>query len=217
VRTRGLAGRFPLRPWIGAALAAAAKAAVLSGCSAIQQAGESVLALQRLQFKLDGVSGGTLAGVDLSKAADPGRLSAADALRLAAARAEGAWPLSFTLDVAARNPNADGSGDKPALLSSLAWALKIDGKETVKGDIPEPITIPGAGHVTTIPLRMEVDLAAFFQDKGYEDLLNLALAVAGARGTASRLTLSAVPTVSVGGIPIRYPGTIDIVDTEFTD
>lgn len=205
---QGIAARYVL---------AAVFLAGTAGCSAIKQAGESVLALQRLQFKLDGVSGGTLAGVDLSKAAEPERLSAADALRLAAARAEGTWPLSFTLDVLARNPNADGTGDRPALLSSLAWTLKIDGKETVTGDIPEPIRIPGAGNVTTIPLRMEVDLAAFFQDKGYEDLLNLALAVAGARGTASRLTLSAVPTVSVGGIPVQYPGTIQIVNTEFTN
>jgi hypothetical protein len=196
---------------------AAALCIVLAGCSAIKQVGESVLALQRLQFKLDGVSGGTLAGVDLSKVSQPDRLSTADALRLAAARAEGSWPLSFTLDVAAKNPNADGSRDQAALLSSLAWTLAIDGKETISGDIPEPITIPGAGHVTTIPLRMEVDLAAFFRDKAYDDLLNLALAVGGAQGTASRLALTAVPTVSVAGVPVQYPGRITIVDTEFSN
>jgi hypothetical protein len=200
------------------ALAAALLFGVLAGCSAIKQAGESVLALQRLQFKLDGVSGGTLAGVDLTKVSQPSRISTVDAVRLAAALADGAWPLSFTLDVAARNPNTDGGSEgRPALLSSLAWTLKIDGKETVSGDIPQPITIPGAGSVTTIPLRMEVDLAAFFGEKGYEDLLNLALAVAGAEGTASRLTLSAVPTVSVAGIPITYPGAVTIVDTEFSN
>jgi hypothetical protein len=190
----------------------------VTGCSTLKQLSDTVATLQQLQFKLDGVKPGTLAGVDLTKANDPSRLSATDGLRLATAYAEGSWPLSFTLNVAARNPNDDGegSGGGTALLSSLAWTLAIDGKETISGDIPEPLQIPGAGRVTIIPFKMSLDLYRFFGDGGYDDLLNLALAIAGAEGTASRLTLTAVPTVSIAGVPVRYPGAIKIVDTRFS-
>ena len=191
---------------------------VVSGCSTLKQLSNTVATLQQLQFKLDGVEPGTLAGVDLTKANDPSRLSTTDGLRLATAYAEQSWPLSFTVNVAARNPNdgGDAGGGGTALLSSLAWTLAIDGKETISGDIPEPLEIPGAGRVTIIPFRMSLDLFRFFGDGGYDDLLNLALAIAGAEGSASRLTLTAVPSVSIAGVPVRYPGSIEIVDTRFS-
>ena len=187
----------------------------ISGCSAIKQAGESLLQLRHLEFKLGGVSQGRLAGVDLAKASEPSRLSAVDGLKLAAAFAEGAWPLSINVDLDVKNPN-DGAGENTALLSSLAWTLQIDGKNTISGDIPDAVSVPGAGNVVTLPLRMQVDLFEFFGNRGYDEVLNLALAVAGAEGSASRLTLLAVPTVSIGGVPVRYPGTVTIVDTEFS-
>ncbi len=63
--------------------------------------------------------------------------------------------------------------------------------------------------------QMKLDLYSFFQEQGYKNLVNLALAIGGQNGSASRLTLAATPTVSVGGVPIKYPGQIHIVDQEF--
>jgi hypothetical protein len=99
----------------------------------------------------------------------------------------------------------------------LAWTLKIDDQETISGDIPNPIEIPGVGQATVIPLQMSLDLYKFFGDRDYDSLLNLALAIAGQQGSTSRITLSAVPTVSVAGIDLPYPGQIEIVDKEFTN
>jgi len=203
-----------------AALALCLLLALLApGCATVRGIGDTALALRRLEFKLDGAHPGTLAGVDLAKASDPASLSAIDGLKLAQAYASGEWPFAFTLDVAVRNPN-DGSGggtSRVGLLESLAWTLELDGVETISGDIPEPVTIPGTGETVILPLRMSLDLYRFFGDRGYEGLLNLALAVAGAEGSTSKVVLSAVPTVSVGGIPLRYPGRIRIVDARFGD
>ena len=99
----------------------------------------------------------------------------------------------------------------------MAWTLKNDSKDTISGDISDPIEIPGTGQATVIPLQMKLDLYSFFQDQGYKSLVNLALAVAGQSGNTSRLTLAATPTVSVAGIPVKYPGQISIVDKEFTN
>jgi len=191
----------------------------ICGCSALQEMQNALVNLKRLQFKLDGVVPGTLAGVDLSKASDPLRFSVVDGLKLTQAFANKSLPLRFTLNVAAKNPN-DGTGGAPqstATLSALAWTLKIDSQETISGNINSPIVIPGTGEVAQIPLQMSLDLYSFFHERGYKDMLNLALAIAGQNGSTARLTLSATPTVTVSGVNLKYPGQINIVDKEFSN
>ncbi|MDZ7269037.1 MAG: hypothetical protein ONB48_14995 [candidate division KSB1 bacterium] len=190
-----------------------------SGCAALQQMQDALLNVKRLQFKLDGVVPGTLAGVSLAKIDDPASLNLQDGIRLTSAFAQKSLPMSFTLNVAAKNPN-DGSGGSPqktAVLTALAWTLKIDDQETITGDLGGPIEIPGTGQATIIPLHMSLDLYQFFGERGYMEVLNLALAIAGKQGNAARLTLAATPTVTVAGLPLKYPGAIHIVDKEFTN
>jgi hypothetical protein len=191
----------------------------IPGCAALQQMSDALVNLQRLQFKLDGIVPGTLAGVHLAKITDPASLSLQDGIKLTTAFAQKSLPLAFTLKVAAKNPN-DGTGGSPqktALLSGFAWTLSIDQKQTVSGDIASPLEIPGTGQVTIIPLVMSLDLFQFFGQNGYKELLDLALAIAGKSGSASRLTLAATPSVTVAGVPLEYPGAITIVDKEFTN
>jgi len=195
------------------------KVVFLSGCASLQQLQDTLLNVKRLQFKLAGVTPGTLAGINLAAIDSPAKISVLDGLKLANAFRQKSLPVSLTLNVAAKNPNdgAGGGTQKAALLKALAWTLKIDGKETVTGDIPSPIEIPGTGQATVIPLQLSLDLYKFFGEQGYESMLNLALAIAGQKGSTSRLTLSAVPTVSVAGLDLKYPGQIEIVDKEFTN
>lgn len=193
--------------------------AFISGCASLQQLQDTLLNVKRLQFKLSGVTPGMLAGINLAAIDSPTKISVLDGLKLANAFRQKSLPVSLTLNVAAKNPN-DGTGggtQKAALLKALAWTLKIDGKETITGDIPSPIEIPGTGQATVIPLQLSLDLYKFFGEQGYESMLNLALAIAGQKGSTARLTLSAVPTVSVGGFDLKYPGQIEIVDKEFTN
>lgn len=190
-----------------------------SGCATLQQIQDTLVNIKRLQFKLDSVAPGSLAGVNLAAIDSPTKLNIPDGLKLVNAFKQKSLPLSMTLNVAAKNPN-DGTGGSPqksALLKALAWTLKIDGKETISGDIPNPIEVPGTGQATIIPLQMSLDLYKFFRDQGYDSLLNLALAVAGQKGSTARITLTAVPTVSVAGIALKYPGQVEIVDKEFTN
>lgn len=192
---------------------------LMSGCASLQQLQDTLLNAKRLQFKLAGVTPGTLAGINLAAIDSPAKISVLDGLKLANAFRQKSLPVSLTLNVAAKNPN-DGTGGSPqkaALLKALAWTLKIDGKETIAGDIPSPVEIPGTGQATVIPLQISLDLYKFFGEQGYDSLLNLALAIAGQKGSTSRLTLSAVPTVSVAGLDLKYPGQIEIVDKEFTN
>jgi hypothetical protein len=62
---------------------------------------------------------------------------------------------------------------------------------------------------------MGLDLYEFFGNKGYESLINVALAVGGVGGSASKLTLNAKPTISTPFGPIEYPNEIQIIEREF--
>jgi hypothetical protein len=209
----------PFRPRAAVILLWVSALSMIFGCAALQEVQNALVNLKRLQFKLDGVAPGALAGVDLSKVNDPLRFNVIDGLKLTQAFANKSLPLKFTLNVAAKNPN-DGTGGSPsstATLSALAWTLKIDEQETISGDINGPIVIPGTGETAKIPLQMSLDLYQFFHERGYKEVLNLALAIAGQNGSTARLTLAATPTVTVAGVPLKYPGQINIVDKEFSN
>jgi hypothetical protein len=179
---------------------------------------ESFSNLSRLQFKVGEVDGFQINGVSISNKSKLSDFNALDLLNLSSAFAQGSLPASFVLNVDAKNPN-DGTGGykkSDATLHNFKWRLFLDDKETVSGDIDQPIAIPGTGDVTTIPLRINLDLIKFFKDRGYESIINLALALGGNQGSSSKVILYATPTVSSAFGNITYPGELKLVDTQFS-
>jgi hypothetical protein len=173
--------------------------------------------LQRLQFKLGTVDNFSLAGVNIRSVRNLNDFNVLDAARLVSSFSRNELPASFTLNVLAKNPNDGTGGTKQtsAVLKSLAWRLFLDNKETINGNIPNSIEIPGVGQSTTIPIVMSLDLVKFFKEQGYESIVNLALALGGVSGSSSRVTLKATPTVDTFLGPITYPGELTIIDREF--
>lgn len=183
------------------------------GCSGLMDA---IANIQRLQFKLDRVSGMKIAGVGLSNIASLSNLSVLDAANILANFTQGKLPVEFTLNVLAKNPNDGTGGTKKsaAIIENLAWRLFIDNNETINGNVRN-ITVPGVGQATNIPIGMSFDLIKFFNNAGYDNLLNLALALGGKNGSPSRITLKVKPTISTQLGPITYPGEFDVIDREF--
>lgn len=199
---------------IGALLLLFCLAGSAWSCTQLKGIQRALTTLAACQFKLDSVRDFQLAGISLTGKTG---LSLLDAPKAAAAFAGGRLPASFVLNVAAVNPNRGEGGTPapPARLVSLPWTLVLDNTITVRGNLAEAVTIPAGGAQTLIPLRMELDLIPFFKDKGYENILNLALALGGANGSPARITLRARPEIQTDLGPIRYPGEIDIIDREF--
>ena len=191
-------------------------ALVLSGiqCSVYQ----TITNMSRLQFKVGAVSGFQIVDVSVSDKSKLNDFSAIDLLKLTSSFAGGSLPASFVLNVEAKNPN-DGKGGynrTDATLQNFKWRLFLDDKETISGDLDQPVTVPGTGEVTDIPLRINIDLLKFFKDKSYNDLVNLALALGGSKGSSSKITLYATPTVSSPFGNITYPGELKLVDYTFS-
>ncbi len=183
------------------------------GCSGVMDA---ITNVQRLQFKLDKVTGMKVANVPLSNFSSLSNIGVLDAANLLAAFTQGKLPVEFTLNVAAKNPN-DGTGgtkNTSAVIKNLAWRLFIDNNETINGNVGN-VSVPGVGQTTNIPIGMSFDLLKFFKDAGYDNVINLALALGGKNGSASRITLKVRPTVETVLGPITYPGEFDVIDKEF--
>ena len=175
--------------------------------------------LKRIQFKLNNVTGFSLNGVGLSGKSAISDFSLTDAAKLLQAYNSKSLPVSFTLNVLAKNPNTGSSGTTSALatITGLAWSLYLDGKQTINGDINNAVTVPASGETTTIPLGMNLDMVKFFSDKSYESIVNLALALGGASGSTSKIKLVARPTIKTPIGNIAYPSNITIVNTEFSN
>lgn len=173
--------------------------------------------LQRLKFKLGSIDNFTLSGIQLKSIRTINDFSIIDGAKLVSSFSRDELPASFTLNVLANNPNDGTGGTKQtsAVLKSLSWRLFLDNKETINGNIPNSIEIPGVGQSTTIPVVMSLDLVKFFKEQGYESVINLALALGGVSGSSARVTLKATPTVDTFLGPITYPGEISIIDKEF--
>lgn len=180
---------------------------------------DTITNLSRLQFRVGNVNGFQINGISFSNKSKLSDFSAIDLLKISSSFAQGSLPASFVLNVEAKNPN-DGTGEykkSDATLQSFKWRLFLDDKETVSGDIDQPVSVPGRGDATIIPLRINLDLMKFFKDQSYQSIVNLALALGGTQGSSSKISLYATPTVSSLFGNITYPGELRIVDYQFTN
>ncbi len=188
------------------------------GCAQVKSITDTLTNLQRLQFKLKNVTNFKLADVELSEKSSLSDFNPiTDGMALLNAYNQKRLPAMFFLNVDVKNPNdgTNGSKSASATLKSLDFHLLIDDRQTLAGDIGQPFSIPANGATTTVPVVIYMDLMDYYKDKGYSDLLNLALALGGKSGSASRLTLDVKPTVDTQLGAISYPSRIKIIDKEF--
>lgn len=187
-------------PLATTALALAA-GAVVASCATIR----GVRALRAVDFDLAGVSSARLAGVDLTRLRRASDITAQDLARLTAAAARGDLPLYLTLRLYASNPR-----DNPeARLVRMTWTLLLDSREAVHGELNEPVRIP-PGETMVIPIEARLNLVEFVRGQAPE-LLETALAVAGAGSGSTEVALRVIPTLDTRLGAIRYPRPITVV------
>lgn len=204
---------------IGLVAATMIAALTLTSCQTLKDAASAMNAFKQLQFKLGDVNNFKLAGVDISKLADPSSIGVTDGLKLLSAWNSKELPVSFRLNVEAKNPN-DGSarsGGADLFLKKMVWTLYIDGKKTVDGTVSKRLRIPATGETEIIPIDIGLDLVDFFGDRQYEDILNLAFAIGGVDGSSSDLRLAARVTVETPLGDVEYPDELTIINSSFTN
>jgi hypothetical protein len=172
----------------------------LAGCAAFQE----IAALRSVEFSLAGTSGATLAGVPIDSVRSIEQLSSTQIARVGTALAQGRLPLEANLLVRAVNP----ADNVQARLMRLDWTLFLDDQETINGTLNQEFVL-SPGEPATVPVQVRLDLLEFF-DGRLEQVVNLALALAGAEGARQRVRLQASPSIQTPVGPIRYPRPISI-------
>ena len=182
---------------------------VLSSCDVLQQVNQ-VGNLTKCEFRLESVQQINLAGINVQNVKKVSDLNMMDAGRLAASVSSQQFPLDFTLNIEAKNPNTSTAG-----LTKIDWILLIDDIEMTQGILDKQVTIPANNGIAFIPMQMHIDLKKALSGKSADAILNFGLNLAGTGNKPTRFTLKMKPTITVSGFPITYPGYLN-VNTEFS-
>ncbi|MGB9663940.1 MAG: hypothetical protein ACPL25_03315 [Ignavibacteria bacterium] len=181
-------------------------------CSIFKQ----ITNISRLKFRLKSVSDLTINGINISNKSSLKDFNVFDSAQLLNSIAKGSLPVKFNLNIEAMNPNDGGGYPRQDLdIVDFKWRLIIDDVETLSGNIASPISVPGTGETTIFPITIELDLYKLFKERGFENIINLALAIGGKNSNLSRIVLKAQPTIQSPFGKIKYPGEIEIIDKEF--
>jgi hypothetical protein len=160
--------------------------------------------LLNCEFRLSSATNIKMAGIDVQNIKSYTDLKLSDGAKLISAVASGTLPLILTLNVEAKNPNA-----QKAALNKLDWILLIDNIEMTKGTTESRIEIPPNG-TGIFPIQATTDLAKVLTGQSAKSIVNFGLNLAGIGSRPTRITLKAKPTIMVGSSPIVYPGYINI-------
>jgi len=182
---------------------------LITSCDVVKQVSQMSY-LSKCEFRIETVEQLRLAGIDVQNKKSLSDLSMLDAGRIASAAMSPQFPLDFTLNIAAKNPNTVDAG-----MTRIDWILLIDDQEMTRGILDKQVTIPANNGSADIPMQMHVDLKKALSGKGADAIINFGLNLAGTGNTPTRFTLKLKPTINVGGIPVSYPGYVN-VKTEFT-
>ncbi|MDQ6961459.1 MAG: hypothetical protein Q9M28_02860 [Mariprofundaceae bacterium] len=169
----------------------------LSGCATMPQKNS----LSNVKFSLDRVSDVTLAGIDLMKIQSPQDLDIFQIARATMALSSEKLPLNLTLHLKSENPLANMV---VARIVRIGWTLVLDGRDTVSGVMNSSVHL-AAGKEELIPLTLSLNMFDFFNEKSAMDMLDLALAFAGADGEIPKgVALKVRPSIDTIFGPLTY-------------
>jgi len=182
---------------------------ILTSCDVLNQVSQ-MSNLTKCEFRLESVQQLTLAGINVQNVKKMSDLNMFDAAKIASAVASQQFPLDFTLNVEAKNPNTSVAG-----MTRVDWILLIDDIEMTRGILDKQVTIPANNGSAIIPMQMHIDLQKALSGKSADAVINFGMNLAGSGNKPTRFTLQMKPTITVNGFPITYPGYLN-VKTEFS-
>lgn len=163
----------------------------------------------KCDFRMESLKNPRVAGIDVSRIKSFSDLSFMQAGKITTSYLSGNIPLDFTINLEAKNPNT-----AEARMAQFDWILKIDDVQITTGTNQKEYTIPANDGSVIMPLKISVNLLDVLTNEAKDALLNFGLNLADASGKPTRVGMQIKPTINVSGVPITYPGYIDL-GTEF--
>jgi len=181
---------------------------IFQGCTVLNQVNQ-MATLAKCEFRIASVTNLTLSGVSVQNIHGISDLSIMDAQHLFRGITGSTFPLMFTLNVDAKNPNSSTAG-----MNRLDWILFIDDIQMTSGSVPQSVTIPPDNGVATIPIQFNLDLKKILSGKSADAIINFGMNLAGVGNKPTRFMIKLKPTIMIGQNQVVYPGYIT-VKTEF--
>jgi hypothetical protein len=179
------------------------------GCGVSTQIKEAKT-FAKCEFRLRSVTDLHLADINIQKVKSVSDLSLKKAAQLMAALKGGKpLPLTFTLNIQARNPNKE-----VAAMNKLEWILLVDDHEMARGVLEETVQVL-PDSAAEFPLKISSDLEKSLSGASRESMLKLAFNLVGEGNAPTHILAKLKPTIVIAGVSIAYPGYID-VQKEFT-
>jgi hypothetical protein len=176
-----------------------------AGCKTLM----SYTNILKCDFKMKSVTDTRLAGINIHHIKSYKDLNFAQIGKLSAAYLSGNIPLSFDLNLEAKNPNP-----AEATLAKFDWILLIDDIQTASGTNTREYQIPPNEGLQTIPVSISVNLLDVLNQETKNSILNFGFNLADAGDKPTRIGFKIKPTINLNNIPITYPGYIEL-GTEF--
>lgn len=181
---------------------------MLSSCTVADQISR-MATLALCDFRINTVTGITLAGINVQQIKSIHDLNLNDAQKLLSAITASVLPLNMVVNFDVRNPNATDAG-----MNRLDWILYIDDIEMTRGSVDQTVFIPRNNGISTIAVPVTIDLKRVLQGKSFDAMLNFGMNLAGTGNRPTRVMAKLKPTIMIGQTALSYPGYIN-VRTEF--
>jgi len=176
----------------------------------------NIIDIKKLQFKLDSVSDFKVMNISLNNIKSISDFNPLEMLSLSSAISKGNLPLDFTLNLAVKNPNPSATElfNTAITLKSLPFKLFLDDRETIAGNIKEPLTVRGT-QTMIIPLQIKLNILEFFNEKNMGSLFNLAKNLSGVSNEPVKAKLTASPVLDTPIGEMKYGKPITIIEKNF--
>ncbi len=156
-------------------------------------------------FKMKSLSNTQLAGIDIQSINSYSELGFIQLGTLTKAYLNGNIPLEFQLNVEGKNPNPT-----VASMAKFDWILSIDDIQMATGTNSQEYNIPPNDGTQIIPLKISINLLDILNDQTKNALLNFGFNLTDNSNKPTRVGLKIKPTIYLNGIPITYPGYIEL-------
>jgi LEA14-like dessication related protein len=166
---------------------------------------KELTALKDCEFRVGTLENPVLAGVDISKIFSLKDFSIDQTGKITKSILQGTLPLSFILNVEAKNPN-----QKNASLNRLEYLAFIDDVQIASGAVEEHVIIPSGGGIANIPVKVETDVLDLLKKEPMNTLLNYALNLADDGNRPVRVSIKIKPWIQIGSMDHEYPGYITV-------
>jgi len=179
---------------------------LLFGSVACKQASD-LKAFTEANYKLQGIKDLRLNGIDVTDKRTPFdfRTAEGDSLLNAFTTNKLKATTTLYLNVQMQEPEVTRTME----ITDLEWQLLVDGKETLTGNVMQPLTLQNGEN--ELPLRTTVTLAEVEGMQNYEGFSMLTTLIAQGKNASNRLTLRIKPTIKTPVGNITVPDYINVM------